>query len=210
NYLIQIDTLPSFDTENLINETISSLSYSPPTPLSDGTWYWRVGAFDSEGDLGFFAATQSVKIFFIPLSSPTLISPNNGSITNDNTPTFSWSEVTVAVNYTLQLDTSIDFSSSDLITIDGIIPTEYELTTPLSDGIWYWRVFAYNSDGDQGPFSDTRTLIVDTTSEGNGKGGGKILGYSPPIVLGILFLMSLSCIYFYLRKEKLREKNIIR
>lgn len=200
NYLIQIDTLPSFDTINLINETVSSASYSPTVPLSDGTWYWRVGAFDSEGDLGFLSPIQSVIIFFIPLTAPTLSSPINNSKTNDNTPTFSWSEVTGAINYTLQLDKSNTFSTPDLITLSGIESTEYILTTPLSDGTWYWRVCAYNSDGDQGPYSNHHILVVDT-------GNGVIPGYKTPLFIGIMIFMTLGIIYFDLKKEKLRAKR---
>jgi hypothetical protein len=198
-YLIQIDTLPSFDTIELINKTVFSPSFSPSSPLSDGTWYWRVGAFDSEGDIEYFSDPYNIIIFYIPLSSPTLISPINDSDTSDNTPMFSWSEVTVAVNYTLQLDTLSAFSSPDLITINGIGSTSHQLATPLLDGTWYWRVFAFDSDGNQGPYSMNYILNIDTVGSSTSP---TVPSYSFELITIIIILSSIGVITYILRKRK--------
>jgi hypothetical protein len=59
-YLLQIDTSSTFNSTNLRSVTVASTSYSPVTPLSDGTWYWRIAANDSAGVLGVFSATWSL------------------------------------------------------------------------------------------------------------------------------------------------------
>ncbi|MCK4963014.1 MAG: hypothetical protein KAS19_11035, partial [Anaerolineales bacterium] len=52
----------SFNSPDLINATVGAPNYTPATALSDGVWYWRVAANDSDGDLGIFSDTWSLTI----------------------------------------------------------------------------------------------------------------------------------------------------
>jgi hypothetical protein len=63
-YLLQIDTVASFDSPNLRNVTFytPTTTYTPGFPLADGTWYWRVAANDSAGDWGLFDTPRSLLI----------------------------------------------------------------------------------------------------------------------------------------------------
>jgi hypothetical protein len=95
------------------------------------------------------------------LDAPSLLSPTGGTITYSNTPTLSWSPVTGATGYWLQLDNAPGFDSLALRNIT--LPTEetsYTPDTPLAYGIWYWRVAANDSAGDLGFFSFTFTIVV--------------------------------------------------
>jgi hypothetical protein len=62
-YLVQLDTVASFDSIDLTNVTVPVGRKNCTTPaLADGLWYWRVAANDSQGDLGFFSMTRSIII----------------------------------------------------------------------------------------------------------------------------------------------------
>ena len=62
-YLLQIDRTPSFDSVDLLNVTVTgATNHTLVAPLSDGTWYWRVAANDSSGDLGEFSSTWQMTI----------------------------------------------------------------------------------------------------------------------------------------------------
>ncbi|MFW9993337.1 MAG: hypothetical protein ACFFD4_14935 [Candidatus Odinarchaeota archaeon] len=72
SYLIQLDTSASFDSVNLINETIGmTTSYTHVSVLSEDTWYWRVAPVDSDGDLGIFSPTRS---FTVTILEPEFLS----------------------------------------------------------------------------------------------------------------------------------------
>jgi hypothetical protein len=98
--------------------------------------------------------------------APTLISPVDGSFTNDPTPSFDWSDSTGADTYTLQIDDADDFLTP-IIVKTGLTVSNYTLsgTAPedLSDGQYWWRCFAVNSGGSS-PASEVWTLTVDTQS----------------------------------------------
>jgi hypothetical protein len=99
------------------------------------------------------------------LTAPSLVSPSDGAGTNDNTPTFTWSAVTGASSYLLQLDTVITFTSGNLRNVTVTAPTtSYTPTLALLDALWYWRVAARDSAGDLGAFAAPRTLSVDATA----------------------------------------------
>lgn len=96
------------------------------------------------------------------LNSPNLVNPSNSTYTNDTTPTFSWSSLSGATGYLLQLDTLDSFDTPDLIEAT-VGSTSYTPASELSEGIWYWRTAANDSSGDLGFFSQIRTLTIDIT-----------------------------------------------
>jgi hypothetical protein len=99
-----------------------------------------------------------------PPAAPTLVSPADGSFTNDPTTSFDWSDSTGADTYILQIDDANDFVTP-IIVKTGIATSEYTLSgTPpefLADGQYWWRVFAVNGGGSS-PASGVWDLTVDT------------------------------------------------
>ncbi|MHA2255070.1 MAG: LVIVD repeat-containing protein [Candidatus Heimdallarchaeaceae archaeon] len=94
------------------------------------------------------------------LVSPILSSPTDGFITEDYTPTFSWSIITGATNYLFQLDSNTDFISP-LINETILAPnTDYTLDPYILPDIYYWRVAAIDSEGDIGAFSEIRSILI--------------------------------------------------
>jgi hypothetical protein len=78
-YVFQLDTFSSFTTP-IINVTIpsSSTSYTAGTPISINTYYWRVAAVDSNGDVGTFASYRTLYIIQ-DITTPVIDHPNDVS-----------------------------------------------------------------------------------------------------------------------------------
>ncbi|MFX1419460.1 MAG: hypothetical protein ACFE9N_11120 [Promethearchaeota archaeon] len=162
NYQFQLDTEISFSTPNLINITVASTEYVPLSPLSDGTWYWRVVAIGSGGSFGTFSAIRTYTVDTTPPASPLLLSPSDGTSINYDMPQFEWVEITDAVNYTLYIDTSLSFNSPNLITVNTV-SNNYNSVDSLIEGLWYWKVCAYDLVGNQGSFGGPNSFIIDLT-----------------------------------------------
>jgi PGF-pre-PGF domain-containing protein len=105
-------------------------------------------------------------IQFIPtasssgLGAPSLVAPAANSLLSDNTPTFRWTSVAGADNYTLQCSTDNTFPAASTITVDNIRGNTIELA--LGDGTYYWRVRAGRDNGDVGPWSSVWSFTLDT------------------------------------------------
>ena len=80
-------------------------------------------------------------------NAPILISPSNGTNSEDNTPTFTWTEVIGAIAYTLQIDNNSLFNSDNLVVFENITKTSFTIPTVMNHGRWYWRVQARNASG---------------------------------------------------------------
>lgn len=94
------------------------------------------------------------------LSPPVLVSPANGAVTNDNTPTFSWKSVPSGYKYQIQISSNSKFTAleQNKILSPGLLSWT---TATLSPGKHYWRVRAISSIGEKGYWSAIRTLIVE-------------------------------------------------
>jgi len=79
--------------------------------------------------------------------------------TNDNTPTLDWWDVDGASIYTLQYSDQSDFSIHTEVT--DIAESVHEITDALSDGVWYWRVRALDSEGLAGWWTMVDSFVVD-------------------------------------------------
>ncbi len=97
------------------------------------------------------------------LKTPQLLSPENDSWVNDNTPLFDWTDVTDATSYQILVDNDPDFTSPEIN--DFPTTSEYEPTVELEEGIfYYWEVRARNEDtGDSSNWSEVWCFRVDIT-----------------------------------------------
>jgi KaiC/GvpD/RAD55 family RecA-like ATPase len=65
HYMLQLDTSPLFNSSNLRGvNNIHATNYTVPdsSGLSFGTWYWRVSAVDSVGNMGAYSQARSFQI----------------------------------------------------------------------------------------------------------------------------------------------------
>ncbi|MFX0163583.1 MAG: hypothetical protein ACFE68_09705 [Candidatus Hodarchaeota archaeon] len=64
----------------------------------------------------FYTVISSLSISYTTgLMPPTLMSPEDVTVTSDTTPIFEWESVSGAASYLIQLDTSTSFDSDNII-----------------------------------------------------------------------------------------------
>ncbi|MGQ9849562.1 MAG: hypothetical protein ACUVSU_05860, partial [Aggregatilineaceae bacterium] len=158
-YELQVDNSSTFGSPEVF-ATATDSAYTVTAPLADGKYYWRARTIDLAGNVGAWASAWTVWVDIDPAPAPTLLSPADGSVTNDNTPTFSWGAVTGATSYRIQASQRADFSSLAVNTTRS--STTYTPGTALGDGQYYWRVQGKGADGIWGLWSSVWTVTIDT------------------------------------------------
>ncbi len=144
-------------TTNGTNPTDSDPVYSSPVHISSTT-ILKAKAYKS----GWTASDVASGTYTI-MEPPTLISPENGATTTDNTPTFDWSDVSGASNYELEVDNSSSFFSP-VINQNSLTSSSYTATSSLSDDTCYWRVRAKDNQGNWGGWSDIWSFMIETST----------------------------------------------
>ena len=114
------------------------------------------------------SGNKSVNASFVHVpSTPSLVSPANNALTTNYKPRLDWSTVTVPAgvifgHYHLQVATDALFTS---LVVDKADMTDVNIseftpvTAPLAENTkFWWRVKAFNSTGQSGPWSAVRTF----------------------------------------------------
>ena len=141
-YEIQVDDNPDFSSPQYDARQVES-SFPIQAPLSQGSYSWRVRAFNEDERSGDWSETWNF-IISIPPAVPTLSLPTDGTQAAINDmPPFSWTPVENAANYEVQVDDSQNFDSPNFGT--RTTSTSYRLTGSLDQGLYYWRVRALNA-----------------------------------------------------------------
>ena len=159
NHRLIIDDNPDF-TSPIENRLFGSTdnTYTLENSLPDDNYSWKVIAINALGENQ--SPVWTFVIDTVPPGAPSLGSPADGTITDDNTPTFDWPDVEGAENYDLLLDDDPDFSSPE---IQVTVPVStYTPTAGLPDENYSWRVRARDAAGNVGDWSSTWTLIIKT------------------------------------------------
>lgn len=162
-YRLEIAAI-SGDDLNEVLETGGTTEYPLPYYLVEGATYkWRVLALHPTGDQ--YSASEWFHFVIQPpgltLSTPSLVSPANAASVTTVTPILTWSAVSGASRYTIELSYLSDFSTLVQV-IEDVVGTSYELAENLSPGtICYWRVQAFDANGDYSLRSSARQFYVD-------------------------------------------------
>lgn len=163
NYQIQVDNTSGFLSPE-IDQTTNGITYTPATALLSGTYSWHVRAQDSAGNWSSYSSEWVVSIITCnPPGIPVLVSPGDGSSTNDSTPLFDWDVTGGATEYQIQVDDYSDFTSPvvDLTTT----ATAQTPASALPNGTYYWHVRAHNTASGcnlYGPYSASWIVTIDT------------------------------------------------
>ena len=88
-----------------------------------------------------------------------LSSPLNDINLSETRPFFDWSDVSGIYVYELLVDNSADFSSPE-INQTSLSSSEYKTPDSLSDGVYYWKVRSWDSEGNQSDWSKTRMFVI--------------------------------------------------
>jgi len=163
NHRLLVDNDLDFSSpiDNILLGTTDNTWTKPSPGYVDDTYYWRVVAISAGGENG--SENWSFVIDTSPPSAPTLLEPENNAYENDSTPKFRWSEPEAPENYTLVIDNDADFGSPTQ-SITDIIDNTFMLITTLPDGVCYWRVREVDAAGNQGAWSESFTLTIDTVA----------------------------------------------
>jgi aqualysin 1 len=143
---------------------LTKANHKPYPVMPVGAYNWRVRAYDSVGNPSPWSITRTVTILPPTPAKVNLTSPASGFYTNGGFIDLDWTAVDYADNYELEFDESSSFGS----VIYSIHPIGEDHTSAningLSQGKWYWRVRAVNSNGVAGPWSTARYFYKSTST----------------------------------------------
>ena len=116
-------------------------SYATAKPWSlsnsQGTRYVYVQFKDAAGNETTGSTNDTIIFDSIAPPEPNLTSPGDGANTSDTTPGFTWSSVSGAVSYQIEIDDLVTFASPN---VTATVTTPTYTTTTLTEGTWFWRV----------------------------------------------------------------------
>ncbi len=122
------------------SRTLTLSHFVPPNSLVSGTYYWQVRSRDFAGNTSGWSAISSLHV----QSSNTAAPETNFHTTR--TITLGWSATSWATEYHLEVDDNPGFKSpaySNIVTA----PILTQTTSPLDNGVYYWRVRARQNNG---------------------------------------------------------------
>ncbi|GAP20956.1 carboxypeptidase regulatory-like domain-containing protein [Leptolinea tardivitalis] len=156
-YDIEIDKVSTFVNSDRVIGDSATTTFTPPTDLADGTWYWRVRAKNAVGDIGPWSAPRAFSLDTQAPLAPEMTAPADGTDNLRAIPTFTWKASAEANayqwQYTLGEDTG--FSNPILTTpgLDGTITgtplttTSYKPSAMETNKKYLWRVRARDAAG---------------------------------------------------------------
>jgi len=167
------DTNASMQMKDFIGPDGTSTSYYYTSgqqingTMHNGSQWFQYKAYLNTSAQSLTPILKNVTINYNILPEmPNLGVPSPGNWTNNSKPSFTWifsdKDSTVG-GFQWEMDNSsifdsVDFDSGQVSSTD----LSYIPDNPIPDGTWYWRVRTLDSDGDWGPFSDSRVLRMDT------------------------------------------------
>lgn len=148
----------------------TNLIHSSGAP--DGRWYWQVKAIDSVGNESSWSPIWDVTIDKTAPSTPTHISPANGShLTTSALTLIDWStevDVNGPVSYiyqsSLSSSTNLDGSFALPAYTSGTITDSQISTAGTPEGIYYWHVRSLDALGNTSNWSTSWQVVVDNTN----------------------------------------------
>src|SRR5262249_43639801 len=161
NYLVSVATDPSLaslafhtadDPTGIPKVQANSLAIS--IALATGTYYWGVTPVDAEGNRGAPSPVASFSWSWPSTTTPTLTDLDSTDPEVFD-PKFSWDPVAGAAKYEVEINSSSDFAPGSKVCCSSTtIATSLSPTTLLKDNVYYWRVRAYDPDGNAGVWNN--------------------------------------------------------
>ena len=155
SYHLEVNTSSDFTgtvkldtTTSATSKVLNGLSLSNNT-----TYYWRVTATSS----GLWKTnTSSVYSFTTKLATTALSSPTNNATGVSLSPTLSWSSVTGADKYRLEVNTASGFDGEVIYDQDTVGLNTKQIAGLTDSTKYYWRVTALTSSGNYSDYSTVR------------------------------------------------------
>jgi hypothetical protein len=139
----------------IADSTVTALlTWQPAIGLTHDTYWWRVVSWDRAGN----RETSATRILWIDTAvAATLQSPDSGRVTNDTTPTFTWTGD--GDTYLLQVSTGAGFA----VILDNAETTglSYTPSSGYGQDTYWWRVVARDRAGNV-ETAVARIIVIDT------------------------------------------------
>lgn len=142
----------------LYERNITSLNYTPSSPLSDGPYRWWTIGVSAQGIRSFWTTPIDIWIG----GRTELLAPL--STTGSRTPTFSWRPVDGAVRYDLFVN--LNGGPAQIIRQENLTGTSYTPTTALPLGTYRAWIRAISNTGELSIWSIERTFTIAASSAG--------------------------------------------
>jgi hypothetical protein len=153
--------------------------------LADGVYTWTVAAYDGLGNTSPYADAWSFTVDTTPPAPPMLVSPANGAVISDTTPTLIWgaSPSPDVAGYRLDWNGTV---------MDVGDVTQFTASV-LADGVYTWTVAAYDGLGNTSLYTDVWSFTIESaspqildTAPGDGEtdvaiGAAVVITFSEPI-----------------------------
>jgi hypothetical protein len=152
------------DCASLDKDTFPALTTTSYKPLTQevGDLHWCVMAGDLAGNWSAWSGARTVHINPLVPAAPALIQPATAGFTNNTMPLLKWKSVAYGDKYQVQVSMASTFLST-VEDYSGPVQEFNTYTNPLVGGVkYFWRVRAYNSINNPGPWSPVWNFTVDT------------------------------------------------
>ncbi len=150
-YELQVDNNSDFSSLaiNIVTTdgVVTESNFTPPSDLTPNTkYFWRVRAVNTVGIVEHFSGWSKVWTFRAAMLAPTLVSPGDTTTVGSLKPTLTWTAVTGATSYTIQIATSSSFGT--IVLTKNSSTSDFTLVTNLpKNKTLYWRVRALGPNG---------------------------------------------------------------
>jgi hypothetical protein len=163
HYILEVSSYVTFLGGIVVEDSNVTGTSKIIGPLTPGvTYYWHIQAVNSNGTSNWSTAF-AFSTFPLP-AAPVPVSPSNDTLNQPVNPTISWSAVSGAVNYNLQVSTHSDLSVADMVDLQQSALT-YQPTNLSINTKYYWRVRAINTDT-TGAWSPVRNFTTAPAAPG--------------------------------------------
>jgi hypothetical protein len=155
-YRVQVATSNTFASGVVLDDsTITDTTKSVSGLSGKTTYYWRVSAKNAVGGSGFATARS----FVTGLDTPVLSTPADGATGRQQPVALSWSPVSGATGYHVQVSTESGFSSGLVVDDASVSSTSRSVSGLLPVTMYYWRVAGRDAGGD-GSYAAARTFTT--------------------------------------------------
>ncbi|MEK8023435.1 MAG: hypothetical protein AAB229_06450 [Candidatus Hydrogenedentota bacterium] len=166
-YILHASADSTFATIPISTATADTTSASSGAGFSAGTWYWRVAAEDTLGNVSSFSGVANFTLETSPPPKPSFTAPVANLIARPGPTTFSWvasgSLPASGLNgYNLRISTLLDSTVADTSFITSA--TSYSASiNNFAETTYITRVRARSNAGTFGSWSDTIAIRFDST-----------------------------------------------
>jgi hypothetical protein len=151
SYFVQVAADTGFGPANIVSSdsTLTDTAKSISGLSNSVTYYWKVKGKNASG-YGSWSVYRTFSTIIAAPMRTVLSSPQDSAANVDLNPQMSWSAVTGADSYHIQVSTSSDFSTGMVVNDSTYTQTTKAIGPLLNNTHYYWQVQTRNAGGTSG------------------------------------------------------------